>query len=248
MKLGSFLSREDAYCLLELIQQSLSCDNEKSLRDIISQLRVLIPYNFAICGFAKIDLNNKINSYDIINFNYPDEWVEIYINKDYHNVDPIVKENFSNFKPQYWVDTYKKYNPPKEFIFLAEDFGLKKGYAYGIKDKDNKGSIFSFADTFTERHPRTEIILKYIIPHLHQSLVRIMVQERAKQKVNLTPREKEVLKWIKEGKTSWDISVILGISERTVNFHINNIKHKLDAVSRVQAVAIAIEQGLIDIG
>lgn len=62
----------------------------------------------------------------------------------------------------------------------------------------------------------------------------------------LSPREKEVLNWLKKGKTSWDISVILCISERTVNFHIKNIMQKLDAVSRIHAVAKAIERGLIN--
>lgn len=62
----------------------------------------------------------------------------------------------------------------------------------------------------------------------------------------LSPREKEVLNWLKKGKTSWDISVILCISERTVNFHIKNIMQKLDAVSRIHAVAKAIEKGLIN--
>ncbi len=62
----------------------------------------------------------------------------------------------------------------------------------------------------------------------------------------LSPREQEVLKWLKKGKSSWDISVILGISERTVNFHINNVMQKLDAITRTQAVAIAIEKGMIE--
>jgi len=62
---------------------------------------------------------------------------------------------------------------------------------------------------------------------------------------SLSMREKEVLKWLKMGKSSWDISIILGISERTVNFHITNIMNKLDAMTRTQAVAISIEKGLI---
>ncbi len=66
-------------------------------------------------------------------------------------------------------------------------------------------------------------------------------------KRSLSPREKEILKWLKVGKSSWDISVILDITERTVNFHIDNVKQKLNAVSRAQAVAIAMGLGLIDI-
>jgi DNA-binding CsgD family transcriptional regulator len=55
------------------------------------------------------------------------------------------------------------------------------------------------------------------------------------------------MKWLKHGKSTWDISVILGISERTVKFHISNVIQKLDASSRTHAVAIAIEQGLVGI-
>jgi FixJ family two-component response regulator len=61
----------------------------------------------------------------------------------------------------------------------------------------------------------------------------------------LSMREKEVLHWLKMGKSSWDISIILAISERTVNFHVTNIMNKLDAMTRTQAVAISIEKGLI---
>ncbi len=70
------------------------------------------------------------------------------------------------------------------------------------------------------------------------------------KKKNLPPlseRERDVLKWLRNGKSSWDISVILEISERTVNFHVNNVMKKLDAITRTQAVATAIENDLFDI-
>ncbi len=57
-----------------------------------------------------------------------------------------------------------------------------------------------------------------------------------KPKALLSPRETEVLGWLKLGKTSWDISQILGIKERTVNYHVNNIIQKLNAANRLQAV------------
>ncbi len=62
----------------------------------------------------------------------------------------------------------------------------------------------------------------------------------------LSNREIEVLNWLKKGKSSWDIATILNISERTVNFHVKNIMQKLNAVSRTQAVAVAIENNLIN--
>lgn len=61
----------------------------------------------------------------------------------------------------------------------------------------------------------------------------------------LSPREKEVLGYIKEGKSTWDISKLMGISENTVRFHVTSILRKLNAVTRAQAVASALQMGLI---
>lgn len=65
--------------------------------------------------------------------------------------------------------------------------------------------------------------------------------------LHLSEREMEVLRWLTTGKTSWEIAQILLISERTVNYHVQNIIRKLDAVNRAHAVAIAIMAKLIEI-
>jgi LuxR family quorum-sensing system transcriptional regulator SolR len=54
-----------------------------------------------------------------------------------------------------------------------------------------------------------------------------------------------VLCWTGEGKTSYEIGQILNISERTVNFHVNNALSKLTSTNKVQAVVKAIAMGLI---
>ncbi len=69
-----------------------------------------------------------------------------------------------------------------------------------------------------------------------------MREIRNKTRVSLSPREWEVLGWLKLGKTSWDISRILGITERTVNYHVNNIIQKLGAANRLQAVCQALNE------
>lgn len=61
----------------------------------------------------------------------------------------------------------------------------------------------------------------------------------------LTPRERECLQWAAVGKSEWEISQILGISEHTSEKHLLNAKLKLRAVNRVQAVAEAIRRGYI---
>jgi LuxR family transcriptional activator of bioluminescence operon len=51
--------------------------------------------------------------------------------------------------------------------------------------------------------------------------------------------------WACEGKTTWEISRIVEISERTVIYHLHNSAQKLGASNRQHAVAIAIGKGLI---
>jgi DNA-binding CsgD family transcriptional regulator len=63
--------------------------------------------------------------------------------------------------------------------------------------------------------------------------------------VELTPREQECLLWVTEGKTTWETSQILNISERTVTFHLQNTVDKLGVVNRQQAVARAVALGII---
>ncbi|MEW6104593.1 MAG: LuxR C-terminal-related transcriptional regulator [bacterium] len=110
----------------------------------------------------------------------------------------------------------------------------------------SNGTLFSIAGESIEHNKRTEAIFQHIVPHFHQAFIPA-ISEKQKKGI-LSQREKEVINWVKEGKTSWEISKILNISERTVNFHLSNIMQKLDAVNRTQAVAVAFEQGLINIG
>ncbi len=251
MLLEQLLSKEDAIYLLELIHGSLSCVKEEDMGTLILDLKRLIPYEYAICGLAKKDGDGKIKFHELINISYPDEWIDLYIRRKYHQVDPIFKEGLTCFRLQDLADVYKINSPPKEFLSITEDFGLKGGYISGFGNhRMTEGSLISISGESVEHHSRTKIILELVVPHLHQAITRILDQHNNnnKQTAILSPREKEVLNWLKKGKSSWDISVILGISERTVNFHINNIMQKLDAMNRTHSVAVAIEQGLIDSG
>jgi LuxR family transcriptional regulator len=63
--------------------------------------------------------------------------------------------------------------------------------------------------------------------------------------VTLSSRECEVLRWAAEGKTAYESGVILGLTERTVNFHISRSIEKLNASNKTNAVAKAILMGLI---
>lgn len=55
--------------------------------------------------------------------------------------------------------------------------------------------------------------------------------------VHLTPRERDCMAFVAEGKSDWEISVILKVAEATARFHVDNARCKLRAVNRAQAVA-----------
>ncbi len=65
------------------------------------------------------------------------------------------------------------------------------------------------------------------------------------EKAKLSERERECLLWTAEGKTSFEIGKIVGISEHTVNYYLNTASGKLNATNRVQAVAIALRNDLL---
>jgi DNA-binding CsgD family transcriptional regulator len=63
----------------------------------------------------------------------------------------------------------------------------------------------------------------------------------------VSARELDCLRWVAAGKSAWESSVILGISERTVRFHLNSAREKLNCTTTTQAVAKVVAQQLISV-
>ena len=61
----------------------------------------------------------------------------------------------------------------------------------------------------------------------------------------ITNRERDCVLWASEGKTSWEISQILGIAERTVNFHLTNCIEKTQSTNRQQAIVKCLINNII---
>ncbi len=59
----------------------------------------------------------------------------------------------------------------------------------------------------------------------------------------MTKRELECMKWAAEGKTSWEISQLLNISQRTVDFHLSNCISKTGSINRQQAIVKCVLDG-----
>lgn len=61
----------------------------------------------------------------------------------------------------------------------------------------------------------------------------------------LTPRERQILALLGEGRSNREIADILVISERTARTHVSNVLSKLNLTSRTQAALMAIREGLV---
>ncbi|MDP2682372.1 MAG: LuxR C-terminal-related transcriptional regulator [Deltaproteobacteria bacterium] len=237
-------SKKELMDILDVIQASLSCKTEGDFKFLLEKAKGIVGGEHSICGLGIYDAKGLVEAKTIINSTYPQEWLSIYQKKQLYFVDPIVIEQYKSSGTQLWSDTYKKYRSKdiSEFIHNASNFGLKYGISSGIKSKCNRmGSIIVFSNNknYFEEHQKE--VMDALIPHLHQALVRIYRQLKTDILSPLTEREMDMVHWVKEGKTNWEISMILKISERTVKFHLDNIKEKLGAVSKTHAVAILME-------
>lgn len=250
MHLNPDLSGVDAIKLLEFINGCLSCETVREYTDMISRIQELFTFDYAVSALGYHDYAKGNVPVYHLNISFNEQWFREYMSRDYLRKSVVMKENFTAYKLQYWSDSWKKLRQEDEIVSLCMDFGLRQGIIHGSPPLLNEkyGSLFCFSSPSMKKDPRTAAMLELIIPHLHLALARIhSKQQSISRNVVLSGREKEVLDWLKQGKSSWDISVILGISKSTVNFHVYNIMNKLGAINRPQAVAVAAHLGLIDI-
>jgi DNA-binding CsgD family transcriptional regulator len=248
----STIGADDALRLLELINGCLGCRTREDFAEIVLETRNLVSFDHAIAALGCHDKRRGISIAHAINISFPELWCVEYDAKDYIQADPVVKANFIDYSFQRWSVAKTRYHSraQKEIAALCEDFGMEEGFTIGSSSSPlaEYGGMFCFSGLPRNHDKRTPAILANLVPHLHLAFARVSRSKgNDKGSASLTPREKEVLDWLKRGKSSWEISVILNISERTANYHIYNMMRKLDAVNRPQALAIATRLGLIDL-
>jgi DNA-binding response OmpR family regulator len=78
-------------------------------------------------------------------------------------------------------------------------------------------------------------------------LARVARHDVWSRQVGLNERETEMLTWAARGKTSAEIARIVDLAKRTVDFHIDNARTKLNAVTRMHAAVKAASGGLIEL-
>jgi DNA-binding NarL/FixJ family response regulator len=85
----------------------------------------------------------------------------------------------------------------------------------------------------------------YLSPGLSREAVKAYMENGELSANPLSPREREVLQLVAEGKTTKEVAVILGISAKTAESHRTRIMEKLDIHETASLVRYAIRQGVI---
>jgi LuxR family quorum sensing-dependent transcriptional regulator len=181
---------------------------------------------------------------------WPVEWLERYVARNYVDHDPVVSRMKQLQAPFQWRDATEEIKVDRggEVVMGdAGEFKLKDGLAFPLVTLEGQIVMVSLGGEQIEmsgmEFGMISLVATYAVGRAMQLLSG--AADRTVDHIELTPRERECLRWAAAGKSEWEISQILGISEHTSEKHLLNAKFKLGAVNRVQAVAEAIRRGYI---
>jgi len=236
--------------LQNLNERLVAAASPEELKDVCINFCELISFEyflFGLCDATSLS-SPKISTLN----NYPEDWFKEYLDSDMKKNDPVVRYCFENTAPIRWnklVQMTQYINPIGEKIMLeARGHGLVDGLSIPIKAPSGEIALLSIAtadeSNIDDRMANALMLALSYSGALFENYMRLHC-EGGERKVSLTEREKECLFWACEGKTAWEMSKIIDVSERTVIFHLTSATKKLGASNRQHAVAKAIMYGLV---
>lgn len=245
------LSKTECVAFIEAIHYTTEANTTADVKDALVRFQNLFPFSRVIGGLARLTTKGNFDGFtNVINVSYPEEWIKLYWQNGYFEVDPVFQTALNKPGTQHWGTTYREATSPKqqEFMAAAKEFGLGDGITTGSADPACSVATFcSFASASSVDAARYVPLVEYFGYYVHMALLRTApakTQSMDPCVKQLTLKELTILNWVKKGKTNWEIAQIMGGTERTIRFHVESIFSKLDVTSRSQAVATAIEHGL----
>jgi LuxR family transcriptional activator of conjugal transfer of Ti plasmids len=177
--------------------------------------------------------------------NIPDDWKAEYFKKKYCDHDPIWLFALGNLMPERWSNVIRRFDMTArqhKIIGEGKDAGLNDGVIIPVHGPGGEFAVLSLSHGESDTQARQNVELDETTLHMfalrfHSRIRALREPGAGEPPADLTSREIDVLFWTAEGKSTWDISQILAISESTVNFHINSAKRKLGVYSKPHAVA-----------
>lgn len=136
--------------------------------------------------------------------------------------------------------------------FLAfVEFNIARGeHGVGEKRLIVSQRLASLHDTYSRRRPDGTMIRVRGKAMPDGGILKVFSRVEAPPAADapapqLSAREREVLLWAAQGKTAWETSAILGISPKTVEFHLGNCGKKLGTATKAQTILAAARKGLL---
>lgn len=249
---GLRLSHADALALLEIMDGSVHCNTEQGFRDLFWKVQSLLLFEHTCATLGRRDEGGGVVVKHFINVSCLDQFARGA--REYLARSALSREHFTSYRMKFWAEARRTLGQPPELVSMASELGMRDGYTAGVSPspaapRTSNGSMFCLSVPAPRRDQRTEKLLELVVPHLHSALCRLFdeAQRGGAREVVLCAREKEILQLMMQGKSSWDMSVIFGISESTVNYHVYSVMRKLEAINRPQAVAVAARLGLVEL-
>lgn len=243
------LSKREQGTLLGLIGTLLDVETPEHFRHWTSSpLQDLLPHSMMICGLAEIR-PKQINIRKFIVQDWSLAYLDANRQRDGSFYSPVMAAWNRRHAPQLYEPDRDDITTDQHCLWreVFQDYGLRNIAAHGVHDvAGSVTSYFNFSGLPGRLDGRVSGLLELLTPHMHLALTRALSHEpaigipAAKEPVSLTAREHDVLHWMLEGKTNWEIGQISGRSQHTIKHQVERILVKLESTNRAQAVARAI--------
>jgi DNA-binding CsgD family transcriptional regulator len=155
-------------------------------------------------------------------------------------------------KPGYFQGGRDDHLFPAEWVAIFNKYDLRNTIGHATLDRHGVvGEYFIFARLDEVVGPRHAEILELVTPNLSLALSQAMKNEVCDDdfagavQALISNKQREILQWIYQGKTNWEISKILEMNEETIKYHVDQVMAKLNVKTRAQAVGRALEIGAI---
>ena len=232
---------------LDAIEAIREAQSSAGVCDVISGVAARYGYDH-ICFLASTGVRQSFDDKVLLKV-WPKPWAEQYAISNFYEFDPLAPRIRQRPESFAWSDVRPDASEPIANTIMqiaAIDYGLKYGLCAPVHGLSGYQAGLSLAGRDVEDTSEARSAIELVTMYAVNRLVVIRSQLPARRPI-LSRREREVLSWVAAGKTAWDTSAILKISEDTVNKTVSAAMHKLNVHTRAQAVAEAIRNGEIDL-
>jgi DNA-binding CsgD family transcriptional regulator len=183
---------------------------------------------------------------------YDQRYMNIYRSQMSPLGDPAFDIGFSRHLPVDWAEVRSSHDIVGPMHEIAESYGVgRQGISVPIREHGVGDAMFSVNFDCDDRlwpEVRRDLVTSvHLFAHYFHLRMHNVVRSRlGPGEFDLSPREREVLKWAAEGKTAWETAQVLKVSERAIRLYTENAINKLRAKTKTQAVAIAVRHDILN--